>query len=71
MTFVHVDFITMNMDGKNHSPIILGRPLLRTIGALIDEKEGNMKFQFPHGSIFKEERESKEFPPWYVHLLKI
>ena len=28
-------------------PIILGRPFLRTIGAVIDMKEGNIKFQFP------------------------
>ena len=29
------------------SPIILGRPFLRIIGAVIDMKEGNIKFQFP------------------------
>src|SRR4051812_5568819 len=28
-------------------PIILGRPFLRTVGAVIDMKEGNIKFQFP------------------------
>ena len=28
-------------------PIILGKPFLRTIGAVIDMKEGNIKFQFP------------------------
>ena len=28
-------------------PIILGRPFLRTIGVVIDMKEGNIKFQFP------------------------
>ena len=28
-------------------PIVLGRPFLRTIGAVIDMKEGNIKFQFP------------------------
>ena len=27
--------------------IILGRPFLRTIGAIIDMKEGNIRFQFP------------------------
>ena len=26
--------------------IILGRPFLRTIGAIIDMKEGNIRFQF-------------------------
>src|SRR3954467_8737618 len=28
-------------------PIILGRPFLRTVCAVIDMKEGNIKFQFP------------------------
>jgi hypothetical protein len=48
MTFVHVDFIIMDMGNKTSSPSILGRPFLRTIGAIIDSKEGNVKSQFPH-----------------------
>jgi hypothetical protein len=48
MTFVAVDFIIMDMGNKTSSPIILGRPFLRTIGAIIDSKEGNVKFQFTH-----------------------
>jgi hypothetical protein len=48
MTFVHVDFIIMDMENKTSSPIILGRPFLCTTGAIIDLKEGNLKFQFPH-----------------------
>ena len=26
---------------------MLGRPFLRTVGAIIDMKEGNIKYQFP------------------------
>ena len=48
MTFVPVDFLIMDMGNKISSPIILARPFLRTIGAIIDSKEGNVKFQFPH-----------------------
>ena len=48
MTFVHVDFIVMDMGSKTSSSIILGRPFLKTTGAVIDSKEGNVKFQFPH-----------------------
>jgi hypothetical protein len=44
MTFLPIDFIIMDMEGKSHSPIILGRPILRTTGAIIDAKEGNVKF---------------------------
>jgi hypothetical protein len=48
MNFEHVDFIVMDMRSNSSSPIILGKPLLRTTGAVIDSKEGNVKFQFPH-----------------------
>jgi hypothetical protein len=47
MTFVPVDFIIMDMMSNTSSPIILGRPFLRTTGAVIGSKEGNVKFQFP------------------------
>jgi hypothetical protein len=48
MTFVPLYFIIMDMRINTSSPIILGRPFLRIKGAVIDSKEGNMKFQFPH-----------------------
>jgi hypothetical protein len=48
MNFVPVDFIIVDMKSNTSSPIILGRPFLRTTGAVIDSKEGNVKFQFPH-----------------------
>ena len=48
MTFVPVDFVIMDMGRNTSSPIILGRPFLRTSGSVIDCKEGNIKFQFPH-----------------------
>ena len=48
MNFVPVDFFVMDMGSNSSSPIILGRPFLRTTGAIIDSKEGNVKFQFPH-----------------------
>ena len=48
MLFRSVDFLIMDMENKTSSPIILGRPFLRTTGAIIDLKEGNVKFQFPH-----------------------
>ena len=45
--YVLVDFIVLDIDCNSSCPIILGRPFLRTIGAIIDMKEGNIKFQFP------------------------
>jgi hypothetical protein len=39
MTFVPVDFIIMDMRSNTSSPIILGRPFLRTTGTIIDSKE--------------------------------
>ena len=44
---VPVDFIVLDIDCNLSCPIILGRPFLRTIGAIIDIKEGNIRFQFP------------------------
>ena len=45
--YVPVDFIIMDIECNASCPIILGRPVLRTVGAIIDMKEGNIKFQFP------------------------
>ena len=39
-----VDFIVLDIDCNPSCPI--GRPFLRTIGAIIDMKEGNIRFQF-------------------------
>ena len=46
-TYVPIDFIVLDIDCNPSWPIILGRPFLRTIGAVIDMKEGNIKFLFP------------------------
>ena len=45
--YVSIYFIVLDIDCNPSCPVILGRPFLRTIGAVIDMKEGNMKFQFP------------------------
>ena len=44
--FVPVDFIVLDIDCNPTCPIILGRPFLRTIGAIIGMKEGNIRFEF-------------------------
>ena len=44
--YVPIDFIVLDIDSNPTCPIILGRPFLRMIGALIDMKEGNIRFQF-------------------------
>ena len=45
--YVPVDFIVLDIDCNPSCPIILGRPFLRTVGAIIYMKEGNVRFQFP------------------------
>jgi hypothetical protein len=40
MNFFPIDFIVMYMRNNTSSPIILGRPFLRTTGVVIDFKEG-------------------------------
>ena len=44
---VPVDFIILDIDCNLSCLIILGRSFLRMIGAIIDMKEGNIRFQFP------------------------
>jgi hypothetical protein len=44
---VPVDFLVMDVECNASCPIILGRPFLRTIGAIIDMREGTIKYQFP------------------------
>ena len=45
--YVPIDFIVLDIDCNPSCPLILGRPFLRTIGAVVDMKEGTTKFQFP------------------------
>ena len=40
-------YVVLDIDCNPTCPIILGRHFLRTIGAIIDMKEGNIRFQFP------------------------
>ena len=57
--YVALDFIVLDIDCNPTCPIILGRPFLRMIGAIINMKEGNIRFQFPlkkgHGTLYKKE----------------
>jgi hypothetical protein len=41
------DFLILDIECNASCPIILGRPFLRTVGAIIDMKEGTTKYQFP------------------------
>src|SRR3954466_1173789 len=45
--YVPVDFTIMDIECEPSCPIILGRPFLRTVGAVIDMKKAIIKFQFP------------------------
>src|ERR1041385_8168580 len=42
--YVPVDFIITDIECEPLCPIILGHPFLRTVGAVIDMKEGNINF---------------------------
>jgi hypothetical protein len=44
---VLVDFLVLDIECNASCPIILGRPFLRTVSAIIDMKEGTIKYQFP------------------------
>src|ERR1041384_6808304 len=42
--YVLVDFTIMDIECEPSCPIILGHPFLRTVGAVIDMKEGNINY---------------------------
>jgi hypothetical protein len=63
MTYVPVDFIVMDMGSNTSSPIILGRPFLRTRLAIIDSKEGNVKLKLPHNKCMEHFPRNKEVAP--------
>jgi len=44
---VPVDFTVLDIGYNASCPIILGRSFLKTVGAVIDMKEGTIKYQFP------------------------
>jgi hypothetical protein len=44
---VPIDFLVMDVECNASCLIILERPFLRTVGAIIDMKEGTIKYQFP------------------------
>jgi hypothetical protein len=44
---VPLDFLVLDIECNASCPIILGRPFLRTVGAIIDMKESTIKYQFP------------------------
>jgi hypothetical protein len=52
----------MDMEGKSHSPIILVDLFFITAGAIIDAKEGNVKFQLPHKKCMEHFSRKKEGP---------
>src|SRR4051812_19469013 len=45
--YVPVDFLVMDIEYDLSCPVILGRPFLCTVGAIIDMKEGIIRLQFP------------------------
>ena len=48
--YVPIDFIVLDIDCNPSCPIILGRPFLRTIDAVIDMKKAILNFNFHEGT---------------------
>jgi hypothetical protein len=44
---VPIDFLVLDIECNASRPIILERSFLRTVGVIIDMKEGTIKYQFP------------------------
>jgi hypothetical protein len=54
---VPVDFLVLDIECNASCPIILGRPFLRTVGVIIDMKEGTIRYCMEHFS-----RKRKKLP---------
>jgi hypothetical protein len=50
---VPVDFRILDVECNASCPIIFGRPFLRTIGAIIDMKEGTIKYKLPLNKVME------------------
>jgi hypothetical protein len=55
--FIPVDFVVLEMGEREKSPLILGRPFLKTVGATIDVGKGEIMFDI------NRERSSFKFRP--------
>jgi hypothetical protein len=55
--FIPVDFVVLEMGEREKSPLILGRPFLKTVGATIDVGKGDIMFDI------NGERSSFKFRP--------
>ena len=45
--YVPMDFYVLDVEYNASCPITLGRPFLRTVGAIIDMKECTIQYHFP------------------------
>jgi hypothetical protein len=43
--FVPIDFIIVDMENDTQTPLLLGRPFLNTVRAVIDVHEGRISFK--------------------------
>jgi hypothetical protein len=50
---VPIDFLVMDVECNASCPIILGRPFLRTVGAIIDMKEAPLNINFHSRNVWK------------------
>ena len=70
--YVRVDFTIIDIECEPSCPIILGHPFLRTVGAVIDMKDGNIKLQFPLKKGMEHfPRKKIKFPLSLLHRLVI
>jgi hypothetical protein len=49
--YAHADFMVLDMDEEDDSPIILGRPFLNTTNVVIYIRSGQIYFQFPREKV--------------------
>jgi hypothetical protein len=65
--FIPIDFVVLEMGERENPPIILGRPFLKTVGAMINIGKGEIKFDI------NDERSSFKFRPRFevCNMIKV
>ncbi|KAK1681216.1 hypothetical protein QYE76_042064 [Lolium multiflorum] len=66
---VPVDFVVLDIECNASCPIVLGRPFLRTVGAVIDMREGSFQGSREENDILRSrgvKALSLGMPPWFI-----
>ena len=69
--FVPIDFVVVEMEEDDQTPLLLGRPFLNTARAVIEVHEGKISFKIGDETITFQIARSMQYPQDYDSICKI